>query len=235
MALAIVLSTVRQVKQEMRTGCNCSFPFDGNLVYSGGKFGLPCRCTLSDASELSKLLSGLRAGDPRVSDRLYQRYGPVIRAAVRRQLNPKLRSRFDSMDFVHDVWASILAIPTDQLQFNSPEALSGFLQKIAYNKVVEMLRQHVNTQKRDLTREVRLEPLENDRRTALPSSAATPSQWAIAGEEFERLLSQFPDGHRVIIQRLREGYSIEDIARLTEVSTSTVSRVVRRLKDITGV
>jgi RNA polymerase sigma-70 factor (ECF subfamily) len=190
---------------------------------------------VDDASELSELLNGLRAGDPRAYDRLYQRYGAVIRAAVRRRLAPRLRCRFDSMDFVHDVWASIFAIPKEQLQFDSPEAMRGFLQKIAYNKVIEVFRQQFDTQKRDVTREVRLEPLELDRQTALPSPTATPSQWAIAGEEFERLLSQFPHGHRVIIERLRDGYSIEDIARLTKVSTSTVSRVVRRLKDITGV
>lgn len=202
-------------------------------MYIDDRRGLALCIAVDDTNELSELLRGLRAGDAVACDRLYQRFGPAIRAAVRRQLPLKLRSRFDSMDFVHDVWASFLTVPPEQVQFDSPQALQGFLQRIAYNKVVETLRQ-ADAQKRDISREVRLEPLELDRRTALPS-VATPSQWAIADEEFERLLSQFPDGHQAIILRLREGHSIEDIARLTNVSVSTVSRIVRRLKDITGV
>lgn len=46
---------------------------------------------------------------------------------------------------------------------------------------------------------------------------------------------RFPIGHRVVLERLREGHGYEDIARMANVSMSTVNRVVRRLKEMTGI
>jgi RNA polymerase sigma-70 factor (ECF subfamily) len=187
---------------------------------------------VDERSEFAQLLSRLRAGDPSATALLCERYGPFIRAAVRRQLHPRLRARFDSLDFVQDVWASFLAIPTDRYTFDTPQSLLAFLNRVAYNKVVEVVRQRFETQKADINREVSVDQREGggDR---LASSVATPSQWAVAGEEWERLLNRFPVGHRVIILRLREGYSHEDIASMSKVSLSTVNRVVRRLKALT--
>jgi RNA polymerase sigma-70 factor (ECF subfamily) len=56
----------------------------------------------------------------------------------------------------------------------------------------------------------------------------------IAGEEWEQLRGRFPEGQRVVLELLRAGHSYEDIARLASVSVSTVNRIVRRLKDLTG-
>jgi RNA polymerase sigma-70 factor (ECF subfamily) len=188
---------------------------------------------VGDATEFPLLLAGLRTGDPTAAAVIYQRYGPFIRAAVRRQLHPRLRTRFDSLDFVQDVWASFLAIPADRYTFATPQALLAFLNRVAYNKVVEVFRQRFGTQKDDVTRESRVGDAEGGR-DPFPSAAPTPSQWAVAGEVWERLLSQFPHGHRVVVERLREGYTHEDIARMANVSLSTVNRIVRRLKDLTG-
>lgn len=188
---------------------------------------------MDELEEFRSLLKGVRDGDPAASAELCRRYGPFLRAAIRRQLHQQLRPRFDSLDFVQDVWASFLAIPAERYTFDSPSALVAFLTRVAHNKVVEVFRRRFNTERDAVRREC---PADRDEAgaDALPSRLATPSQWAIAGEQWERLLSQFPPGHRVIVERLREGHSNEDIARMANVSVSTVSRVVRRLKDLTG-
>jgi RNA polymerase sigma factor (sigma-70 family) len=188
---------------------------------------------VDEAAEFSSLVAGLRAGDPGASDALYRRYGPFIRATVRRQLHPRLRTRFDSLDFVQDVWASFLSIPTDHYSFDSPRALLGFLNRVAYHKVVEVFRQRFQSEKDKITREVPIRDADVGGR--LRADCPTPSQLAIADEEMERLLRHFPAGHRIIVQRLREGYTHEDISRMADVSLSTVNRVVRRLKDLTRV
>ena len=189
---------------------------------------------MDDATRFSELMAGLRTGDPVALDSLYREYGPFIRAAVRRQLHPRLRSRFDSLDFVQDVWASFLAVPSDRYAFASPEALVGFLNRVAYRKVIDVFRRRFGTGRDDLTREVPADPTDWGERDQILSAEPTPSQWAVAGEEWQRLLSRFPPGHRAVLERLREGHSYEDIARLANVSVSTVDRVVRRLKDLTG-
>ncbi len=178
----------------------------------------------------AELVGGLRSGNPAAVDELCRQYAPFIRAAVRRQLHPRLRTRFDSLDFVQDVWASFLAIPSERYTFDTPQALFAFLMRMANNRVIEVFRQRFETQKNDITRELAAD----DTRDQLTSPGPTASQWAIAAEEWERLTSQFPAGHRVVLERLREGYTHEDIARLADVSLSTVNRIVSRLKGLTG-
>jgi RNA polymerase sigma-70 factor (ECF subfamily) len=186
---------------------------------------------VDEADDIRKLIAAVRAGDPEASAEFYRRFGPYVRAAVRRQLHDGLRSRFDSIDFVQDVWASFLALPEDRYRFDSQAALLGFLTKVAYNKVVEVFRQRFGTQKHNAGRE-RAIPAQADGEPLSP--VGSPSQWAIAGEQWEHLLRHVPPGHRAIVELLREGHNLEDIARSTGVSLSTVNRVVRRLKDLAG-
>jgi RNA polymerase sigma factor (sigma-70 family) len=186
---------------------------------------------VDEPRDFAKLLEGLRDKNPASTDEMYRLYGPFIRAAVRRQLHPRLRTRFDSLDFVQDVWASFFALPTERYHFDTPQALQAFLVRMAYNRVIEVFRQRFGTQKDDITRETSSDE-EDDMRVQIPSNSPTPSQWVIAGETWEQLLSRLPSAHRKILERLREGYTYEDIARLSNVSVSTVDRVVRRLKEI---
>lgn len=196
-----------------------------------------CRSTSGDdraveVTAFQAMLARLRNGDAAAAVEVCRRYSPFIRAAVRRHLNPGLRPRFDSLDFVQDVWASFLATPPGRYVFDSPHALIGFLTRVAHHKVVEAFRNRFATQGNNIGREVPAP--EPGAEHPLPSSAPSPSQWAIAGEQWARLLDNVPAGHRVIVRLLRDGHNYEDIARITNVSLSTVNRVVRRLKELTG-
>lgn len=186
---------------------------------------------MDQARDISELLAAFRAGEPAAGAELYALCAPLIRATVRRCLHHRLRPRFDSLDFVQDVWASFLAAPADRQAFTTAEAVAGFLARIAHNKVVEVFRQRFGTQKNDIAREC---PAPCGADGDPPARTPSPSQWAIAGEEWERLLSRVPPGHRAIVERLREGHDHEAIARMANVSLSTVNRIVRRLKDLTG-
>jgi RNA polymerase sigma-70 factor (ECF subfamily) len=186
---------------------------------------------VGETATFLELIAGLRARDPASVEALCLRYAPFIRAAVRRQLHSGLRTRFDSLDFVQDVWVSFLAIPTERYTFDTPEALLAFLTRMAHNRVIEVFRQRFATQKNDITRE---RAMGDDGAHQLRSPTATPSQWVIADEQWEQLRGRFSEGQRAILELLRDGHSYEDIARLANVSLSTVNRIVRRLKDLTG-
>jgi RNA polymerase sigma-70 factor (ECF subfamily) len=185
---------------------------------------------VDETAGFSGLVAGLRAGDPSAVDALCRHYAPFIRAAVRRQLHPRLRTRFDSLDFVQDVWASFLAIPAERYTFDTPGALCAFLTRMAHHRVVEVCRRRFGTLKDDINREQGA----SDTGDRIKSPVPTPSQWVIADEEWEQLRGRFPEGQRVVLELLRDGHSYEDIARLADVSVSTVNRIVRRLKDLTG-
>jgi RNA polymerase sigma-70 factor (ECF subfamily) len=187
---------------------------------------------MDESQEIQQLLAAVRSGDEAASAEFYRRFGPFVRAAVRRRLHAGLRPQFDSLDFVQDVWASFLALPADRYAFSSSQALLGFLVRVAQNKVVEVFRKRFGTQKHNGETGF---PLSNRDEQSGPASAdPTPSQLVIAGEQWEYLLSQVPPSHRAIVERLREGHDNRDIARMTNVSLSTVNRVVRRLKDLAG-
>lgn len=185
---------------------------------------------MSDPADFTRLVAGLRAGDPAAFEAVARRYGHVLRTAVREHLHPMLRPRLDSVDVVQDVWASFLGVPPDRLTFDSPAALIAFLKQVAIHRAVEVYRERFETQRDDIARET---PGESGAKARV--CTPTPSMCVAAGEEWDRLVRQFPAGHRVILDRLREGHDNEDIARMAGVSLSTVNRVVKRLKELAGV
>lgn len=185
---------------------------------------------MSDAANFAQLVAGLRAGDPAAFEAVARQYGDALRAAVRDHLHPMLRPRLDSVDVVQDVWASFLGVPPDRLTFDTPAALIAYLKQVAYHRAVEVYRERFETQKDDIARET---PGESGAKARV--CTATPSMCVAAGEEWDRLVRQFPPSYRGILDRLREGHDNRDIARMAKVSLSTVNRVVKRLKELAGV
>lgn len=181
-------------------------------------------------AEFDGLITRVRAGDPSALGELLDRFGAVVRAAVRRKLPDRLRQEFDSLDFVQDVWASFLALPTERMTFPQPEELAAFLARVARNKVVGVVRQRFGTKAYDITRK---QPLPEDGGSETPkASDPSPSQWAIAGEKWLALTRKLTPGELKLLERLRDGYTLPEIASLLGTSLSTVNRMVRRLKKL---
>ena len=187
---------------------------------------------MDETQQLRQLLDAVRDGDATAAVELCRKYEPFIRAAVRRHLNERLRTHYDSLDFVQDVWSSVLTSP-DNRTFDTPQAFIGYLTRIAQFKVIEVFRQRFQTQKNDISRE---QPLlvGEDRQEVTASRLPTPSQVLIAEETWDRLRNRLPVGHQVVLELLRDGHSYEDIALLSNVSLSTVNRIVRRLKELSS-
>ena len=135
---------------------------------------------------LSELLERARQDSEGSAQEIVERYGPYILRAVRRRLNKKLRSKFDSVDFVQAVWASFFALPADRLQFERPQQLVDFLMGLARNKVVDAVRQRLETQKYDVNRELPLYDSSAVDAREVRAPGPTASQVAIAKEEWQR-------------------------------------------------
>ena len=67
---------------------------------------------------------------------------------------------------------------------------------------------------------------------ALWDRQPSASRWVMGREQWERLVRQFPPAHRAILDRLRDGYTHEEIAAMVGVCVRTVERIVRRLREL---
>src|SRR5438552_15677561 len=107
--------------------------------------------------ELADLVRRLQQGCDEAARELVEKYGPYLLRVVRRRLHPRLRTRFDSADFVQAVWVSFFANRAELRSFQRAEDIVAFLARMAQHKVTEGVRQQLGTGKRDLTREQSLD------------------------------------------------------------------------------
>jgi RNA polymerase sigma factor (sigma-70 family) len=183
-------------------------------------------------SDFTQLIERFRAGDPAARARLYVEYGGVVREAVRRRLPDRLRKEYDSLDFAQDVWASFLDLPPGKHHFATPEALGGFLTRVAYYKVIEVCRRRLGSQGYDVTREQPIVRAADGAEVPVPGREATPSQFAIADERWAALAAALPAAHVAVVERLREGFTQKEVAAMANITDRTVRRIVDRVREL---
>jgi RNA polymerase sigma factor (sigma-70 family) len=187
------------------------------------------------------LMEKVRQGSPEASRELYDRYGHHILHVVRRRLHSRLRPKFDSLDFVQDVWASFFAatkaVPPASdgaaeagTRFESPSALAAFLAKVARNKVAEAFRTRLGRTKYNLNRENSLDGSAAFQGKKLRGPDPTGSQVAVAKETYDRLANDQPSHHRRILELLHQGCKHGEIAEKLGVNEKTIRRLVRKLQ-----
>jgi RNA polymerase sigma-70 factor (ECF subfamily) len=166
-------------------------------------------------------------GSEDAARRLHEQYGPYIAMAVRRKLPPRLRSKYDSLDFVQDVWLSFFRLP--ERAFESPEHLIGYLVRMAKNKLTDVRRDRLDAAKHAVCRE---EPLgrevECQERQEVFARDGTPSEAAISHEMWERMVAGQPPVFRRVLLMLRAGYSQQEVAERLTLCTRTVQRILSR-------
>ena len=171
----------------------------------------------------------IRDGDQDAVQELCDRYGQHILRVVRRRLDRKLRAKFDSADFTQAVWTSFFVNPCHQFAFERPEELIAFLGKLAQDKLVDVLRQRYRTRKYNVNRERSLNRSAEKQALRQEDPGPTPSQLALAQEEWDRLLKDQPPHYQMILTLLRQGDTHDEVARKVGVSEKTVRRVLRKL------
>jgi RNA polymerase sigma factor (sigma-70 family) len=180
--------------------------------------------------DLAKALKEAHQGDQAAWETLFRECYPKVRRVVRRKLNRSMRSLYDSTDFASDVMKS-LAANFGQLEFPSIDSLLAFLSHVAEQKVIDEYRRR-HTLKRDMTRE---RPISSggpaSTSVQLPSDEPTASQWALANEAEERLLSRAGETGRTIIELKQQGYSNSAIADRTGLNIRWVQRYLKDLRD----
>jgi RNA polymerase sigma factor (sigma-70 family) len=179
-------------------------------------------------AELNRLMEQIRGGSQEAVRELLAKYGGSLVRAIRRRLGKRLRSQFDSADFVQAVWASFFTDPLQNYDFGSPEELIAYLTSLAANKVCDAARQGLQARKRNLNRVRSLDGSAAVAATTLAARTPTPSQVMLAKERWDRLLQGQPPHCRHILLLLRQGHTLQEVAQVLDVSERTVRRVVDR-------
>ena len=178
--------------------------------------------------DFQRLLDRVRDGSDRAVQELLDHFGGYVLRAVRRHLNRKLRTRFDSEDFVQAVWASVFENREELAEFDAPENLTRFLIAVATRKVLYQIRGNLGFEKRNIDRERSLQNT-SFTQSLRDTGAATPSQIAIAREQWNRMVNGQPSHYRQIMELRREGGTLSEIAEKVGVNEKTVRRVIKKL------
>jgi RNA polymerase sigma factor (sigma-70 family) len=179
------------------------------------------------------LMDRVREGSEDAAWELVNEYGESIRRAVRRVLNDKLRSKFDSLDFVQIVWNSFFHVRDKSDRFNRPEELAAYLVAMAKNKVGMEVRRRLMTEKHNVRNEQSLDQLQASGHPDLATRQPTPIDVAIAREQWDRLLEGQPAHYREIIHLRLQGHTYQSIADAVQVDECTVRRFLKRLLHTT--
>lgn len=177
------------------------------------------------------LFERARSGDQDAWRELYEACYPKVLRVIRRRLNSRVRSLYDSTDFVGDVWKSLAEKP-DQFDFPNVEALTAFLAIAAQRKVIDAHRR-LHAAKNDIERHRPLAAWSDlgDGAPALQSPEPTPSQVAQATETAEFLLSGLGDEDREVLALKRQDYGNQEVAERVGWSLRKVQRFLKDLND----
>jgi RNA polymerase sigma factor (sigma-70 family) len=180
-------------------------------------------------NDFHSLVCRVREGSEDAAWELVDQYGDSIRRAVRRALNERMRSKFDSLDFVQVVWNSLFRARDKLDRFDRPEELAAYLVTMARNKVGMEVRRRLMTEKYNVHHEQSLDQLRARGGPDIPSRQASPVDIAVAREQWDRLLQDQPPHYRQIIHLRLQGHTYQSISEIVHLDECTVRRFLKRL------
>jgi RNA polymerase sigma-70 factor (ECF subfamily) len=185
---------------------------------------------MSDANEdFCRLMCRVREGSEDAAWELVEQYGELIRRAVRRVLNEKMRPKFDSLDFVQLVWQSFFRLRDEADRFAGPQQLAAFLVGMARNKVLMETRRRLRTEKYDVRRERPWGETTDEEGCRSRPRYPAPLDVVMARELWDRMLQDQPVHHRRIIQLKLQGHSCCAIGTALHLDEQTVRRFLKKL------
>lgn len=187
-------------------------------------------------AESQQLLHQAADGDQRAIDRLLDLHRERLRTMIDIRLDRRLCARVDPSDVVQETLADAYRRLPEFLQ-TRPLPFYPWLRQLAWKRIVDLHRQHLNAQGRALTRE---QPLNTDLPDAsavrlanrLIAHGSSPSRRVIRSELRHRVRAVL--GHlssrdqEVLILRYLEQLSTEETAAVLEISPDAVKSRLRR-------
>ncbi|MCA9215698.1 MAG: sigma-70 family RNA polymerase sigma factor [Planctomycetales bacterium] len=180
---------------------------------------------LEDSDETLDLIDRAQAGDRDAFDLLFQRYSDELYRFVNLRLDARIRSRVAASDIVQDTQLEAFRRFVDYCQ-RKPMPFRVWLRKNAYERLLNVRRDHVQTAKRAIGRE---QPLLDESSVLLAGkmsdSMTSPSERVSKLEYREaiaiKIQSMSEDDRNVLLMRHVEGMSHQDIANVLGIEHAT--------------
>lgn len=182
----------------------------------------------NENSDFRKVLESVCAGSEDAALELIDTYGPHIQRVIRRRLNQRMRSKFDSLDFVQMVWASIFTEREKLANFTEPTDLIRYLATLAQRKLVQESRRRLQHQKHNVGRERALIAGSEDESTYVRKSN-TPSQIVMAKDRLEVMMRERSDRDRQVVELRLQGLTYVEIAERLSIHERTAREVIEKL------
>jgi RNA polymerase sigma-70 factor (ECF subfamily) len=187
---------------------------------------------------VERLLAAARRGSTDALGQLFQAYRPYLIVMARDQLQPELRGKVDSSDLVQETF---LEAQRDFAAFQgqTPADLLGWLRRMLLNNVANTRRHYLETDKRQVQRELSLEAHPGVENNPAVLDQLTPQRAALAREEADlvrQALESLPENYRqVLLLRHQEDKSFAEIGAALNVSADAArklwSRAVIHLRE----
>jgi len=179
--------------------------------------------------DIADLIARARAGEETAIRDFLARFEQEVRIMVRGHLPRKLRTQFDSMDFVQAVWQSFFSgLQKSSRGFDNIHHLRRFLAAVARNKVFEEHRRLTRTEKYTIAREERLYVQRGEKliERDLVSPEPTPSQTVQARDRLAQLIAGCSPREVQIITLRHQGLTFEEIAARAGIHERSVRRII---------
>jgi RNA polymerase sigma-70 factor (ECF subfamily) len=171
--------------------------------------------------DLESLVRRLNDGDPAAAGPLLQHFEPYLRMAVRRHLNGRIRSKFDSEDVVQSAMADLIVHFRDSGRaFEDGVHIRNFLNRVVLNRLHDRFRRH----RREMVQQKVMH--ESELGEISDSGNDRPSRDLSRNELWETIMKACPERHRQVILLRKEGLRHTEIAGRLGLHPSTVRRVI---------
>jgi RNA polymerase sigma factor (sigma-70 family) len=133
-------------------------------------------------------------------------------------------------DFVQVVWVAFFKRRFASHPCESIHWVREYMRGMARNVVRDAVRHHLETARRDAV-EVALEEALQAGDPALLARVAGPPESLTVKELWELMLKQVRPGRDAILQLLRDGHSVPEVARQSRLSEKTIRRLLQRMHE----
>jgi RNA polymerase sigma factor (sigma-70 family) len=195
---------------------------------------------MSTEGSVSRWIAGLKGGDARAAQRLWERYYRRLVGLARKRLRAARRREADEEDVAQDAFHSFFR-GVDRGRFprlDDRDDLWRLLVAITVRKALDQLkREHSKRRGGTPAADPSISPVRESLREAdverVVGDEPTPEFAALVADECERLLAQLGEDslRRVAVWKM-EGYANEEIAGLLGSSLSTVARKLKAIRAI---
>lgn len=193
------------------------------------------------SADTGQLLDAAQQGNTAAIDLLLQRYRQRLKGMASIRLDPRVLQRVDPSDIVQETLIEAHRRLPEYLQ-SRPIPFYPWLRGIAWNRLVDHHRKHVQSQRRTVTRESHLAWRVSNKTTGmllkqLTVQESSPLHAMVEGELHSRLLKSLGElteiDREVLILRHLEQLSVSDTAVVLGIAEGTVkSRHYRALERL---